>query len=155
MNNPTSTSNCTWYQKVLIARSRNCFSISNRGSWLPWSNNAHGMQHIRRELGRKPQGFSHHMDETEYKPPWRIFREFRSPSVWDVCRRNTGMAKTTWPIRCWIHWKPSIILGYMTQRQCQWVVHKEHRMSQKANQRLVARIGNKRITEAILKFIDG
>ena len=99
-NNPTGTSNCTWYQKVLITRSRNCFGISNRGSWLPWSDNAHGMQHTRRELGRQPRWFSHHMDKTEYKSPWRIFREFRSQSVWDVCCRNTVMAKITWPLRC-------------------------------------------------------
>ena len=65
-NKPTGTSNCTWYWKVLIARSRNCFSMSNRGSWVPWSNNAHGMQHIRRELGWQSWWVNHHMDETEY-----------------------------------------------------------------------------------------
>ena len=99
-NNPTGISNCTRYQKVSIARSRDCFSISNRGSWLPWSNNMHGTQHIRRKSGRQPWWFSCHADEIEYKSPWRIIRELRSWSVQDICRRNTAMAKATWPTRC-------------------------------------------------------
>ena len=31
------------------------------------------------------------MDEIEYKSSWRIFRELRSGSIWDVCRRNTAL----------------------------------------------------------------
>ena len=34
------------------------------------------------------------------------------------------------------------------------MVHKEHRTSQQANQRLVTGISHQRITEAILKFTD-
>ena len=94
-NDPTGTSNCTRYQEVSVARSRDCFGISNKRSWLSWSNNAHGTQHIRRESGRWSQWFNHYADEIEYKPSWRIFRELRSRSVWDVYHRNTAMAKVT------------------------------------------------------------
>ena len=119
--------------EVSITRSRDCFRIYNRGSWLSWSNNAHGMQRIRRELGWQSQWFNRCTDEIEHKSPWRIFRELRYQSVWDIYRRNTAMAKATWPTRCQIHRNPSTILGYMTQRQCQWVVQKECRMSQQTN----------------------
>ena len=74
--------------------------VSNKRSWLSWSNNAHAMQRTRRELGRWSRWFNHHVNEIEYKSPWRIFWEFRSQSIWDVCHRNTVMAKVTWPIRC-------------------------------------------------------
>ena len=153
-NDPTSTSNCTRYQKVLAARSRDWFGIPNKRSWISWSNNVHGMQCIRGESGRQSQWFNHYANEIEYKPPWRIFRELRSQSVRDICRRNTVMAKVTWPTRRWIHQNPSKILGCVTERQCQWVVHKECRTSQQTNQRLVARISNQRITKAIFKFAD-
>ena len=96
-HNPTGTSNCTRYREVSIAGSRVCFGIPNKGSWLSWSNNAHGMQHIRRESGRWSQWFNHCMDEIEYKPSWRIFRELGSWSVWDVYRRNTAMLSSQDP----------------------------------------------------------
>ena len=79
---------------------RDCFGISNKRSWSSWSNNAHGTQCTRRESGRWSWWFNCYADKIEYKPSWRIFRELRSWSVWDIYCRNTAMAKVTWPIRC-------------------------------------------------------
>ena len=41
----------------------------------------------------------------------------------------------------------------MTQRQCQWVVHKERRMSWQTNQKLVTRISNRRLQKQFLNSL--
>ena len=71
------------------------------------------------------------------------------------CMHHIGVIFSVFSF-CYVMMGRKIVIVILSQhqRQCQWVVHKERRTSWQANQRLVTGIGNRRITEAILKFVD-